>query len=109
MGKQFIQESGILSLLAGKARRSGSRDTVTRTATGFVYTVWNTDIAILDGSKLTLDSGGWHTKLTKDRINDTLNFLGLPIRLVQEKFGWFISGPAGKEKFVDGMTIDLGA
>lgn len=39
-----------------------------------------------DGS-VKLDSGGWHTTITKDRINA---FLPYPFALTQEKHAWYI-------------------
>lgn len=49
-----------------------------------------------------LDSGGWITSTTKERINRYL-----PIgQLYQKKFGWFIAMPDGEQvEFRDGMTI----
>jgi hypothetical protein len=102
MGKKFIQQSDILSL----TRRAGPRDFITRTPRGWVYTLWNTDIAILDGSALTLNTGGYRTKLTRDRLNDVLSFVGLPYKIKQIDFDWYIVSDNGETaKFDDGITI----
>ena len=49
-----------------------------------------------------LNSGGWQTLTTKDRINRFS-----PARLYQSKHEWFIDDRAGKPvEFEDGMTVD---
>jgi len=37
-----------------------------------------------------LRAGGWHTPTTKRRINDTLEKLYLPFRVVQRDYEWYI-------------------
>lgn len=50
-----------------------------------------------DGT-FTLNSGGWRTSTTKERINSYS-----PARLFQAKGEWFLSGHV---TFIDGMTVD---
>ena len=69
-----------------------------------------TDIAVKDGNKLTLFSGGWRTMTTKDRINRCLSDYHTGFSLWADR-GWFI-GPDcwNKEtavRFVEGLSINL--
>ena len=44
-------------------------------------------VTLYRGGSVKLDSGGWHTNTTKDRINA---FIPYPFVLVQEKHAWYI-------------------
>ena len=58
-------------------------------------------------SEIVLDSGGWQTSTTKNRINQSSNQFNLGISLWQKDYAWFVS-INGDEKieFFDGMTIN---
>lgn len=48
-----------------------------------------------------LNSGGWHTHTTKDRMNRFS-----PARIYQHKFEWFVGSVGdGKIRFFDGIVI----
>ena len=68
---------------------------------------WNTDIATFapDGS-VTLNSGGYRTFTTKDRINLVLAPLGFA--LFQERHAWFVLNRAdgSRQTFTDGMRLE---
>jgi hypothetical protein len=56
-----------------------------------------------DGS-IVLNSGGWHTVTTKDRLNRIARAHGWSI--YAKRFDWFVSAPDGAEfEFEDGFTI----
>ena len=77
-------------------------------------TLHNTDIYRINwshsgSSTITLDSGGWHSMTTKDRIN---RFLPLGFRLIQRNWNWIIQEMEDgtyrdRELFFDGMQIKL--
>ena len=79
-----------------------------------VITLHNTDIYRINwshsgSSTITLDSGGWQTVTTKDRIN---RFLPLGFRLIQRNWNWIIQEMEDgtyrdRELFHDGMQIKL--
>ena len=48
----------------------------------------------------TLNSGGWQTSTTKDRINQYS-----PVRVYQRKFEWYISLNGKEYPFMDGMVV----
>ena len=62
----------------------------------------NTDVVTyIPGGRARLDSGGWETVTTKDRIN-RFSF----VTLWQEKNVWYVAKPGEKKFFYNGMTID---
>ncbi len=48
----------------------------------------------------TLNSGGWQTVTTKDRINQYS-----PVRVYQRKFEWFVTINGKEYPFIDGMVV----
>ena len=58
----------------------------------------NTNVVTFKGNKIILNSGGWRTLTTKDRINKFTN-----AKLYQEKGLWYLKG---SELFYDGCIID---
>jgi len=51
---------------------------------------------------VTLDSGGWQTVTTKERMN---RYLGAGFGLYQKAHVWYVDTPAGVEEYSDGMTL----
>jgi hypothetical protein len=64
----------------------------------------HTDILTFSADSLRLDSGGWKTITTKDRIN---KFLPVGYSLVSDRGLWILTTLAGSYPFQDGMIIDL--
>ena len=54
-----------------------------------------------DGSVI-LETGGWYTVTTKDRINKYS-----PVRVYQQKGEWFIKINGEIENFIDGVKVEL--
>lgn len=61
----------------------------------------NNLIAVLNGSEVTLNSCGWKTSTTKERLNGVLSPYGFTIS--QKKGVWFLNDVL----FRDGMVVDL--
>ena len=57
----------------------------------------DTDVVTFEDNKVILNSGGWRTPTTKDRINKFS-----PIRVNQEKGKWYVNSLL----FFDGITFD---
>jgi len=78
----------------GTICKIGNRDKVINQNGSVKYVLWNTTIA--EGKKkkrtITLDTGGWKTKLTKDRMNKIISRTGKSIS--QKKGQWHINGKA---------------
>lgn len=74
-----------------------------------VYRLHHTDIVVIHNNTYTLNSGGWQTLTTKDRINAYA-----PVRLYQKNHEWFLAGRdvnGGVDwdhpiPFYDGMKVD---
>lgn len=64
----------------------------------------NTDIITYDNGKIILNSGGYETKTTKDRLN---KYLPSHLRVYQNNFQWFIDNQAKKLTipFFDGINV----
>lgn len=62
------------------------------------YKLYNTEVVKIENNIFTLNSGGWRTPTTKDRIN---NFA--PVKLYQKNNVWYF---ANGELFYDGCQID---
>jgi hypothetical protein len=64
-----------------------------------------TDVCVRDTKgKITLNSGGWHTPTTKDRINIGLSGTGYSI--YQNASKWYVrSGSEGECVYFDGMVL----
>ena len=97
---------GICSTKKGMKKLT-KRDTVYRGSGGTCKVkLWNTDIASIDTDKgvVTLDSGGYQTLTTKDRMNRVLEDAGYSV--FQKDFRWYVKTPDGKTlKYNDGMEI----
>jgi hypothetical protein len=52
--------------------------------------------------KIILNSGGWHTHTTKERINSALP---LGVRVYQKDFKWYVTQNDKTVDFVDGMAL----
>lgn len=67
---------------------------------------YQTDIVAFDDRRIVLDSGGWRTVSTKDRMNQASREFGLEFDVYQQDFVWYIAF-AGKpaRPFRDGITL----
>ncbi len=76
----------------GTICKIGKRDKVINEKGSVKYVLWDTPIAKANKKtrRVTLDTGGWGTKLTKDRMNRILAKKGKSIR--QKQHSWFING-----------------
>lgn len=66
----------------------------------------DTNIIIYDHKDMILNSGGWRTKTTKDRINDYIDYA---FTIIQRKSQWYLFNKDKQEiesVFYDGITID---
>ena len=70
----------------------------------------NTDILFVKDGIVTLNSGGWKTATTKDRINGFLRHFDVPFYIQQRNHQWFIAqGIFYRYLTVDGDTAGFGA
>ena len=64
-----------------------------------------TDVVAFDEDTVTLNSGGWSTRTTMARMNQTANQYGLPFQVFQRKYRWFVTIGTETVDFRDGMTF----
>jgi len=60
------------------------------TPEGYTIRYHDTDIVTVTGNTVTLDSGGWYTKTTKERINDALQEAGRSCYISQKAGEWYL-------------------
>ena len=74
-----------------------------------VVTCHNTVIVRFNATTVSLNSGGWRTRKTKDDMNRAASQFNLPYRVHQSKGRWYVSldlaHAAGTVPFEDGMTF----
>ena len=71
------------------------------------YVVYHkTAVVKYTNDKIVLNSGGWETKTTKDRMNATAYENNLPYRIYQKDFVWYVVLNNKCYQFKDGMEID---
>ena len=86
--------------------------TVTDDGDKVVVRLHRTDIFVLDRGTggVTLNSGRWRTYTTKKLINECLKEYGIPLRVWQSNFDWYVYRlvdgvcTTDRDEFVDGMT-----
>ena len=57
-------------------------------------------VKIHPDNTVTLQSGGWQTSTTKDRINQYS-----PVRVYQKKYQWFVTINGKEYPFMEGMVV----
>jgi hypothetical protein len=61
-----------------------------------------------DNHTVTLNTGGWESRTTKDRINAAAREFGIPIQVYQKNYEWFIDyGQNPKMPFYNGITLQI--
>ena len=80
--------------------------TVEFTDNGINYVVYHKTAVVKDTiNEIILNSGGWETKTTKDRINAYAYENNLPFRVYQKDFEWFVTYDNKCYPFEDNMII----
>lgn len=69
---------------------TGNNTTVKNRDGDLVVTLHKTDIVRVHGEFVTLNTGGWFTAVTKHRMNETLEALGIKRRVAQAKGKWYV-------------------
>ena len=64
-----------------------------------------TEVVKFSASEIILDSGGWQTFTTKNRMNQASNQYGLGYQVYQVDFVWYVDFKGETLEFVDGMTL----
>jgi len=71
-----------------------------------VVKYYDTEIVSFDDKTITLNSGGWFTLTTKNRMNQTASQFGLDYYVFQKDGEWFVNFKNGVvASYHDGMVI----
>jgi hypothetical protein len=81
------------AFLRGENRKVGN----TQSEGGCLFLHGNL-IATNNGGLVTINDAGWRTVTTKDRLNGVLELAGVPHRIFQKDFCWFIWNYETKEE-----------
>lgn len=82
-------------------RRLGNHTYLHPIPGGIAMKYHNTDVAIFRPDYVELNSGGWLTYTTKERLNWALNLAKIPASVWQSKSVWY----CGRSEFFNGITI----
>ena len=69
-----------------------------------IVRLYNTNIIIVDGEQIKLNTDGYRTNHTKNCIND---FLPDGYNLYQKDFTWYVKTPNTTLDFYDNMVIEI--
>lgn len=106
------RDSIILAIMKGhkmaQTQTIGRHATKVKTENGWTFVTYHaTTVIRFNYEHIILDSGGWQTLTTKNRMNQASNQFGLGIYVYQKDFNWFVHIETTGERlpFKDGMTI----
>ena len=98
--KNKLAENGLVSR---KKIANNTYELITTTGQRKIR-IHNTDILTFDSDKVILNSGGYQTKTTKDRLN---KYLPDNIRIYQKDYQWYILKDNEKIDFADNIEIKI--
>ena len=85
----------------------GTHKTTVSTDNGVTSVVYHsTPVVKFNHLEIILDSGGWETNTTKNRMNQASNQFNLGYRVYQKDFEWFVEYYGQTIEFQDGMVLD---
>jgi hypothetical protein len=71
-----------------------------------IVTYHQTQVVKWNWNKIILDSGGWETQTTKNRMNQASNQYGLGYQVFQHDFTWYVDYKGQTLEFHDGMVLE---
>lgn len=87
----------------------GKRATSIKTENGkTAITYHSTDVVTFDEKSITLNTSGWFTNTTKNRMNQTSNQFDLEFCVFQKNGNWFVEFQGTTVEFENGMTLERG-
>ena len=107
----FITDSGQFQVYIGLFTKTGKKTSkvianntleIDLSGNDYAIRLHDTDILTYKKGKYILDSGGWRTVTTKERMN---RFLPSGYNVFQKDFDWFVNTPKGIVPFIDKMKL----
>jgi hypothetical protein len=71
----------------------------------FKVKLYNTDIVNVADGRVVLNTGGFHTSTTRNRMNQASNQFDLGYRVFQRRGNMFVSSKGDEFPFYDGITL----
>ena len=87
----------------------GKGSTTIKTVNGKTsVTYHSTAVVTFDQNLIVLNSGGWFTSSTKNRMNQASNQFDLGFNVFQKDFAWYVGYKGEVMEFRNGMTLKRG-
>jgi hypothetical protein len=91
----------------GQTQTIGKTATTVYTQNGYTFVKYHrTDVVMFNHHSIVLNSGGWDTATTKNRMNQTSNQFDLGFQVFQKDWNWFVDFKGDTLEFSDGMLLD---
>lgn len=69
------------------------------------YVHHTTPTVMIDRGVATLQTGGWYTVTTRQKINQVLKLNNFDGQIYQRQYTWYLDRTGGEEPFFDGMKV----
>ena len=90
----------------GQQQRVWTHRNSTVTLEGLTSVVYHsTAVVQFDNDKIILNSGGWDTRTTKTRMNQSSNHYGLGFEVYQVNYSWYVDYKGETIPFMDMMRL----
>lgn len=90
----------------GQTHTVGKTATSIRNEEGYkIIRYHNTDVVKFNQFEIILNTGGWWTATTKNRMNQASNQFGLGFGVYQKRGVWFVEFNGETQEFVDDVLI----
>lgn len=106
MGCKLVSYEAMNNFLGSKSQKVVGHNTTAERISEFEIGIkyHNTYIIKIDPTDIiTVNSGGWDTKTTKERLNQFLSCRN--VHISQKKFKWTIHGINDSLEYIDGMQV----
>ncbi len=89
-----------------QTHKIGKGNTTIKTVNGeTIITFHWTEVVKFNDKTITLNSNGWKTNTTKNRMNQTSNQFDLGFIVTQKDFSWYVTFKGETVDFRDGMIL----
>ena len=87
-------------------KRKGNTRVFANDNGGTVVQLYNTEVVVFGNGHTKLNSGGYRTTTTKQRMNQASDEFQLGFNVFQRDYGWFVNFFGQVIPFTDGMIFD---
>lgn len=87
-------------------KKKGNTSVFKNDTGGVVVKLYDTEVVVFGNGHIKLDSGGYRTTTTKQRMNQASDEFQLGFNVFQRDYEWFVNFFGQVIPFADGMIID---